>query len=101
MSVTFNLVDRNRVTIEKLTQDYQEISPNGLATIKISAVKAGYTPVGIVGFYVTNAVTSGYSSYCYPYIVFLNSSNEAEIHLRNTHTSGTAKVTVELYVLYA
>lgn len=100
MSKTINVADNSRVTVEKLTQSYQEVPASGTATVKLSATKAGYTPIGIVGWYVTNAVTSGYSSFVFPYILFLNTNNEAEVHFRNVHTA-MAKITVEIYVLYA
>lgn len=97
-SKTFNITDRSRPKVVALTQDNVAVST--ISTITISAALAGYTPVGIVGLTVVNASSSGaYSSFCFPYMFFLNDDGEAEIHLRNTYSSA-AKVLVTAYVLY-
>ena len=98
MSKTFNITDRSRPKVVALSQDNVAVST--IATITISAALDGYTPVGIVGLTVVNASSSGaYSSFCFPYMFFLNEDGEAEIHLRNTYSSA-AKVQVTAYVLY-
>ena len=97
-SKVFNLGGRNKPKVVALQQDNVAVST--IATVTISAALAGYTPVGIVGMTVVNASTSGaYSSFCFPYMFFLNEDGEAEIHLRNTYSSA-AKVLVTAYVLY-
>lgn len=98
MSRTFNITDRSRPKVVALSQDNVAVST--IATVTISAALSGYTPVGIVGMTVVNASSSGaYSSFCFPYMFFLNEDDEAEIHLRNTYSSA-AKVLVTAYVLY-
>lgn len=106
MSVTFNVADRNHLSVVELSQDNVSMAAAGgssaAATVTISAVRTGYTPIGIVGWKFENASGSGgaNSSSCFPYMVLINSSNEAEIHIRNM-ASNAAKIKVTAYVLYA
>lgn len=98
MSKVFNMAPARRPKVVALTQDNVAVST--ISTVTISAALDGYTPIGIVGLTIVNASSSGaYSSFCFPYMFFLNEDGEAEIHLRNTYSSA-AKVLVTAYVLY-
>ena len=66
------------------------------------AVKAqgGYTPVGIVGFDLSNATSSGTgASYAVPLQIQLSGSSIG-YQIRNSH-SATIKISIEVFVLYA
>lgn len=102
-SRVFNVSDRGRAKVVQYSIDNVTVVTNSspVVTVTLSAELEGYTPIGIVGFSIVNAsgTGGGGSSFCFPYMLFLNSNDEAELHIRNVGQN-TAKVLVKLDVLY-
>ena len=70
---------------------------NGTFAVK---AKSGYTPVGVVGFDLSNATSSGSgASYAVPLQIQLSGSSIG-YQIRNSH-SAAIKISLEVFVLYA
>lgn len=66
-----------------------------------SGLPANCTPLGIVGYNISNAPTNGYgASYCLPYAITLEGTN-VRYNLRNVHTTKQVVVRIQCLILYA
>lgn len=62
-------------------------------------IPSNYTPLGVMGYNITNASTSGYgASYCLPYAMILEGTN-VRYNLRNINTARDVKVQITCYIL--
>ena len=85
-----------------VSKDNQTIAGSGTkyGTITIDASKSGYTPIGVLGYDISNASSSGAnSSYISVYEARISGSN-VSISVRNNHSSAAAKIKVAATVLY-
>lgn len=91
---------RKMFTTGTAISDNISISANNVSGGKtVSVAKTGYTPIGIVGYEIGNASTSGTNaSPCFPYIMRINGSN-ISFNIRNT-SSSASKIKITFYVYY-
>lgn len=91
---------RKMFTTGTAVSDNISISANNVSGAKtVSVAKTGYTPIGIVGYEIGNASTSGTNaSPCFPYIMRINGSN-ISFNIRNT-SSSASKIKITFYVYY-
>lgn len=87
------------------TVDNLTVSASTYGTQNIDVERAGFTPLGVIGFTVSNATTGGTNSSWFSvrtaYIFFASEENKhyAQINYRN-HGTNQAKVRVVVIVLY-
>lgn len=87
--------------VESKSADNVSISANGTAGASFTITKNGYTAIGIVGWQLENASSSGARyTFCRLYSTYISSQSTAYVHLRNRYTAGGAKVKVTIQVLY-
>lgn len=86
------------LTIGSNQIDNQSIAKDGYATYTVPApAKTGYTVIGVIGWYIFNASSSGSnSSHCHPYACYLTSSGAA-ISVR---AYAAARIRIGAYFLY-
>jgi hypothetical protein len=89
--MTSTIMDRNLV-VEKHQKTGISIPANGTASAKMDVSKAGYTPIGVVGF----ANGGSVSFYAYEHSI---SGNTLTAALKST-TSSAMTVSYSVYVLY-
>lgn len=91
---------RKMFTTGTAVSDNISISANNVSGAKtVSVAKTGYTPIGIVGYEIGNASTSGTNaSPCFPYIMRINGSN-ISFNIRN-NSSSASKIKITFYVYY-
>ena len=83
---------KDNVSIAKAT------TGNGTFTV---STQSGYTPVGIVGFDMSNASSSGTGvNNCVPLQYELNGST-VSWQIRNNHSSSAVKIQMQVFILYA
>lgn len=88
-SVVVDTFEVDNITVSNYIQD-----------MTIDVTKSGYTPIGVCGFRVGNATSSGTnSSYISVYRLELSDTNTVTYAMRN-YASGSAKVKLWAYVLY-
>ena len=88
-----------QLLVESVVLDNNTLSGGGFDSFSVTATKSGYTPIGVVGWRVDNASSSGgQGSYCFLYRCYL-ASNAVQFFCRNT-SSNQAKVKFTAYVLY-
>ena len=70
------------------------------ATTAVTITKSGYTPLGVVGWFVTSATSGGANNnWVVPNLLRVTNSTQASYVLRNVGTAA-AKVKLTMYVLY-
>lgn len=70
-------------------------------TTAVTITKAGYTPIGVVGWFITSATSSGTNNnWVVPNLLRVSSNTQASYVLRNVNTSAAAKVKLTMYILY-
>lgn len=89
------------LTVDQVSADNISVSANSAtSTTAITATKAGYTPIGVVGWFITSASSSGTNAnQVVPNLLRVTSATQVSYVLRNVAT-GTAKVKLTVYVLY-
>lgn len=87
--------------VEEKTVDNISVTASETQTLTIPCGKEGYTPIGIVGFQLANASSSGARvSFVFVFAVYLNTTDPSvKINVRNTNSSA-AKVLARAWVLY-
>ena len=86
--------------IENRSQDNLTVTGSEQVAFSINVEKVGYTPIGVVGFNLTNASSSGARvSFVFVNSVAVTSSTSVRVATRNTNSSA-AKIKIELSVLY-
>lgn len=80
--------------------DNISISANNVSGAKTAnATKTGYTPVGVVGYEIGNASTSGTNAApCFPYIMKIDGNN-VSFNIRNS-SSSASKIKIVFHILY-
>lgn len=98
-------VPQTQMLVESVTKDNMSMAGDSFDYWSFNAntvpiTKTGYTPVGVVGFRIANATSSGVNgTRCMCYGAYLVSSTEARVYIRNL-SSATAKFQITLYILY-
>lgn len=91
--------EKTSVSVFPVTVDDQTASASTYTLFTIDVSRAGFTPVGIVGYLFENATTSGTNrSYVCPFEMHIDGTN-AIVGVRN-YASTAAKVAITLDVLY-
>ena len=91
---------RAMFTIGTAQVDNISISANNVSGAKTAnATKTGYTPVGVVGYEIGNASTSGTNAApCFPYIMKIDGNN-VSFNIRNS-SSSASKIKIVFHILY-
>jgi len=77
-----------------------EVAIGSYQSFNISTAKTGYTPIGIVQWYLNNATNGGqYNTYCFTIRLYLNSSGNVYWLVRNM-ADYVAKIKARAYILY-
>lgn len=100
--ITIGTSTKKLLARSTVSKDNQTIAGSGTkyGTITIDASKSGYTPIGVLGYDISNASSSGAnSSYISVYEARISGSN-VSISVRNNHSSAAAKIKVAATVLY-
>lgn len=85
--------------VQTVEVDNVSVAANNIGWQNIDATLTGYTPVGVVGYEVSNASSSGVgSSFAFVYCCRMNGT-DVQIGWRNTNSSAS-KVKVTVWVLY-
>ena len=88
------------LVVDTAVDDNITISANGASNRTFNCAKTGYTALGVVGFAVANASSSGSNaSYAVVRGCFLASATTVTIYIRNDYNA-EAKVKSTAYVLY-
>ena len=88
------------LVVDNAIEDNISIDASGAANKTFSCAKTGYTAIGVVGFSVANASSSGSNaSYAVVRGCFLASATTVTIYIRNDFNAA-AKVKATVYVLY-
>ena len=86
--------------IDTVTLDNQTATKSETTTFSVNVEKVGYTPIGVVGFNLTNSTNNGARvSYVFVNSVMLTSATTVRVATRNTNSSH-AYIKIELSVLY-
>lgn len=89
------------LTVDGVNADNISVAANSAtSTTAVTITKSGYTPIGVVGWFVTSASSSGANNnWVVPNLLRVTSSTQASYVLRNVGTAA-AKVKLTIYVLY-
>jgi len=86
--------------VDHVDIDDVEVAIGSYQSFTISTAKTGYTPIGIVQWYLNNATNGGqYNTYCFTIRLYLNSSNNVYWLVRNM-ADYVAKIKARAYILY-
>lgn len=90
-----------RYAVEEYVKDNVSINgPGNTGNLDITVSKSGYNAIGVVGFYITNATSSGQNStWCTMLYCMRTSNSNVRVRVCNVGTS-TAKVKITVYVLF-
>ena len=89
-----------QLLVGTVSVDNKTVSGNGYQSFGLTATKTGYTPLGLVGWAIENASSSGgQGSFCFMYRYYINSSGIVQAFVRNT-SSNDANIKITAYVLY-
>lgn len=89
------------IIIEECSVDNITLAENAYVNQNITIEKTGYTPIGIVGFRVTNASSSGSNAtFCYVGACFLINETTARVMTKNANGNNSAKVKIVVWVMY-
>lgn len=89
-----------RIVRRTLVLDEQSVTHGSYAVFTLDASHPGHTPLGLLGWAIENASTGGgLCSWCSVYRAVLVGTN-AEISVRNHHSSSNAKIRLCVDVLY-
>lgn len=102
-SLVNDIVNELSVTIDGLevaVNDGRDIDTTASSYSAYKATKAGYTPVGISGFTLSNASSSGANAAnCVVYTYRINADGNFYMRVKNLGTSA-AKIRIRLYILW-
>lgn len=89
-----------RISVGTVELDDQTVNSSSYSMFTLDVSRAGYTPIGVVGWRIGNATTNGARcSYISVYAVSLSGAS-ASVNVRNHNTSNSAKIKISLDVLY-
>lgn len=89
------------MVVESVDTDNITAPAGNYKAFNINTAKTGYTPIGIVGWYLDNATDSGiFNTYCFTIRLYLNAQNNVYWLVRNTSTTTDAKIKARAYILY-
>lgn len=98
-AITVATLPSDALIVDQVSLDNFSVSADSPAETTISASKTGYTPVGVVGWRITNATTSGTrADYLRAYVLSL-SGTTLDVGVRNG-SSSAAKVKITVDILY-
>lgn len=89
-----------QLTVDTVSLDNQTISGNSYDNFSIATTKSGYTAIGVVGWEIQNATSSGTNATnCTLYRYYKSSAGNATFYVKNNGSS-SAKIRMVAYVLY-